>query len=76
MSEPDPSDSLYEEAATWVLRGPDLRADPQLRAALDAWRAQSPAHAQAYADAAGVWDLVADQAAAPELLRVCCRSLR
>lgn len=68
MSEPDPSD-LHEEAAAWVLRAPDVRDDPALRAAFEAWRRQSPAHAQAYADAAGVWDFVADQAAAPELLQ-------
>ncbi len=69
MTEPEPSDSLYEEAAAWVLRAPEVRDDPELRAALDAWRTRSPAHARAYADAAGVWDLVAEQAAAPELLQ-------
>lgn len=63
------SDDLYEEAAAWVLRAPELRDDRQLRAAFDAWQAQSPAHRQAYADAAGVWDFVADQAATPELLQ-------
>lgn len=68
MSEPT-SDSLYEEAAAWVLRAPELRDDRQVRAAFDAWRAQSPAHEAAYADAAGVWDFVADQATTPELLQ-------
>jgi transmembrane sensor len=69
LTEPDSSDSLYEDAAAWVLRAPELGADPEMRAALDAWRATSPAHAQAYADAVAVCDLVADQAAAPELLQ-------
>lgn len=69
MSEPDPIDSLYEEAAAWVLRAPEVRDDPDLGAALDAWRARSPAHAQAYADAADVCELIAEQATSPELLQ-------
>lgn len=68
MSEPDPSDSAYEAAAAWVLRMPEVRADDDLRAAFEAWRAEDPAHAQAFDDAAGAWGLLGDHATAPELL--------
>lgn len=69
MSEPDLSDSLYEDAAAWVLRASEVRDEPELAAAFEAWRGQSPANAQAYEDAAGVCDLITDEAASPELLQ-------
>lgn len=51
---------IEEEAAAWVWRLDDESATPETRAAFEAWRAQSPAHAKAYADLSDTWDTLDD----------------
>lgn len=68
MSEPEPSDSVYEAAAAWVLRMPEVGADAEVRAAFEAWRDADPLHARAFDAAAGAWGVLGDHATSPELL--------
>jgi transmembrane sensor len=68
VSRPEPSSRVHEEAAAWALRMAQGDADPETRAALDAWRGESPEHDRAFADAAEAWDLLGQHATSPELL--------
>ena len=68
MSQSEPETSVYEEAAAWVLRLGDDVATPGASQEFEAWRDQSPLHAQALSEARAAWDLLGEQATSPELL--------
>ncbi len=62
----DETTAAQEEAACWVVR---LNSDQRTRAdetAFRAWLERDPAHADAYADCAALWDGVADLVATDE----------
>ena len=68
VARPEPLNTVYEEAAAWVLRLADAEGEPELRAAFEGWRGESAEHARAFADAQASWSLLGEHAAAPELL--------
>lgn len=47
---------LRKEAAAWVIRSHRGDLSPEDRRAFDAWRAQSPAHADIFRTVSSVWD--------------------
>ena len=58
-SEENPvKDSLIEQAARFRARLADAPGDEALRQRIEAWRAQEPAHAQAYEEAERLWALM------------------
>lgn len=68
-SAPQRSDAqLMKEATTWFMRQEADDFSGTDRRGLDAWRAQSPAHARAYRQVQALWD-------APELQQAAARSV-
>lgn len=55
-----PEDPIREEALDWLLKTEAAPDDARLRAELAAWRAQSPAHDQAFRSVARAWRLAGD----------------
>jgi transmembrane sensor len=51
------TDEIDDQAAAWLARLVADRRDPADEAALQAWLAESPAHATAFEEATAVWDL-------------------
>ena len=57
MTQPDESDSLWDQAMTWVLQAHEQTLDDEALARFAAWIEADPAHRKAYEEAAQLWTL-------------------
>ncbi|HEX6866428.1 MAG TPA: FecR domain-containing protein [Caulobacteraceae bacterium] len=64
-----PTDAVLEAAADWRLRMDAPGWTPADEAALEAWLAADPAHADAFDRTGQVWEFFDEHAASPEMMR-------